>query len=247
MAKALHRRALRSNSKGRSSDIESSVHKKAVRAVRVGVIVVGLALAGLGGAGALGLFNPSPGPNLAPFNLTIAASTNSRPTITPSNGFTLKQHPKSNSVFQPVLIKIPSMDIQVPLIPETDPSGSLIIPSNLNQWAWWTGGASPGSSVGAVLLAGHDDSAIYGNGPAKKLWGLKQGTLAYVYGPSGQSIAYSATSLTVLLKTSLAKYANDLYSPAGSPKLVIVTCGGTFNPSTGHWDSNVIATFSPVA
>jgi hypothetical protein len=37
-----------------------------------------------------------------------------------------------------------------------------------------------------------------------------------------------------------------IYSRNGSPRLVLVTCGGPFDVSTGHYRDNIVVTASPV-
>src|SRR5204862_3246607 len=43
-------------------------------------------------------------------------------------------------------------------------SGALAIPKDIDRVAWWRDGAAPGSANGAILLAGHVDSAKRGAG-----------------------------------------------------------------------------------
>jgi hypothetical protein len=150
------------------------------------------------------------------------------------------------SISKPTRVTIPELGIDVPLIPETTSQGALGIPSNLNQWAWYNSSSEVFSSSGAILLAGHVDSAIYGTGPAQKLWSLKAGTVAYLYDQNNQREAFVAKSLIVVDKADLVAKESNLISEAGSSRLVIVTCGGTFNISTGHWSSNVLTVFQPI-
>ena len=49
-------------------------------------------------------------------------------------------------------------------------SGALAIPKDIDRVGWWRDGAAPGSANGAILLAGHIDSAKRGAGA---FYGLK--------------------------------------------------------------------------
>ena len=42
-----------------------------------------------------------------------------------------------------------------------------------------------------------------------------------------------------------AALPTSIYTRAGSPKLVLVTCGGPFDAKTGHYRDNVVVTAVP--
>ena len=39
---------------------------------------------------------------------------------------------------------------------------------------------------------------------------------------------------------------NDLFGPSEAAMVALVTCGGRFDPSTNHYEDNVIVTLEPV-
>ena len=57
--------------------------------------------------------------------------------------------------------------------------------------------------------------------------------------------AYEVTSVEVISKDQLARRAPALFAQTGRPKLVLVTCED-YDPTTGHYASNVVVTSKPV-
>ena len=114
---------------------------------------------------------------------------------------------------------------------------ALIPPDPLDTVGWWDAGAAPGSGQGAVTLVVHRDSVEQGPGPFAALEDL----------PAGSSITLDGVAYQVLDITEYGRYdlpAEMIFDQGGPEKLVIVTCGGDFDPGSG-WDSNVVATFAP--
>jgi hypothetical protein len=63
-----------------------------------------------------------------------------------------------------------------------------------------------------------------------------------VTGTNGVTTTWTVKSTQQLLKADLP---NSVWSESGFPKLALVTCGGEFNYSIGHYNDNVIAWASP--
>lgn len=147
---------------------------------------------------------------------------------------------------------IPSIGTDAPVIPEgaTGPNGgALDVPSSVHVVAWWNGVwkspngvvdekvAKPGQP-GVALLAGHVDSAAQGHGALYRLQQIKTGAAVTVYGAGGSATRWKVTRLQVVSKSALP---NALFVNSGPPRLAIVSCGGPFDASTGHYEDNVIA------
>ncbi|MBO0837986.1 MAG: class F sortase [Actinobacteria bacterium] len=147
---------------------------------------------------------------------------------------------------------IPSIGTDAPVIPEgaSGPDGgALDVPSSVHVVAWWDGvWKSPSGTVhekvaqpgqpGVALLAGHIDSAAQGHGALYRLQQVKTGAAVTVYGAKGAATTWKVTSLQVVSKSALP---NALFVNSGPPRLAIVSCGGPFDASTGHYEDNVIA------
>jgi hypothetical protein len=61
-------------------------------------------------------------------------------------------------------------------------------------------------------------------------------------GVDGRTVAYRVTARRELGKAALPA---DLFATGGPPRLVLVTCGGRFDPATRHYTDNVIVYAEP--
>ena len=121
--------------------------------------------------------------------------------------------------------------------------GVLGVAPNIHRTGWWKDGALPGAKAGAILIAGHVDSAKAGAGAFFHLKDAKPGERVEVTVANGRTFHYRVTSIRTYLK---AKLPLDVYSTHGSPRLVLVTCGGPFDHKTGHYRDNIVLTAVPV-
>jgi hypothetical protein len=122
------------------------------------------------------------------------------------------------------------------------PNGVLGVTANIDRTAWWADGAAPGDPGGSVLIAGHKDSAAAGPGALFRLDDAHAGDRIEVDTANGQTHAYRVVSVTTYPKKLLPA---SVYSLQGRPRLEIVTCGGPFDQSVGHYRDNVVLTAVP--
>jgi hypothetical protein len=101
---------------------------------------------------------------------------------------------------------------------------------------------APSAASGSILLAGHVDSARSGKGALFPLARATAGELVRLTTAAGQTVAYRVASVHRYPKSALPM---SVYSPAGPARLVIVTCGGRFDPAAGHYRDNVVVTALP--
>lgn len=137
----------------------------------------------------------------------------------------------------PTRIVIPAIGVNAAVVPEgTDSSGALDLPplTAVNVAGWWDGGAAPGQD-GPAVIAGHVDSAAAGPLVFWNLRLLKPGDTVTV-DPAG--VVFTVTAVTQTAKSSFP--TAEVYGSTADPELRLVTCGGTFDPATGHYLSNVI-------
>ena len=120
-------------------------------------------------------------------------------------------------------------------------AGALGIPDNIKRVGWWRDGATPGDKTGTTLIAGHVDSAKAGAGAFYALKGARRGDTVTVT-QGGKTLKYKVTGVKIMLKAALP---TSIYTRAGSPKLVLVTCGGPFDAKAGHYRDNVVVTAVP--
>ena len=123
-------------------------------------------------------------------------------------------------------------EIDAPVVPIKLTGSALTPPDDPHTLGWW--GKRAGSPHGTTLLTGHTVHA--GGGTFDDLEDTSLGARAHV-----NAHVYQVTSVQVISKDELARRAPTLFAQAGRPKLVLVTCEG-YNPTTGHYASNVVVT-----
>jgi hypothetical protein len=148
---------------------------------------------------------------------------------------------------QPVGISIPALRISSALGPArglnedgTISDAPLSGPTWSLPW-WYDGGPAPGEAGSAVLL-GHVDSAVGAGrlGVFFRLGELAPGDTILVQLADGLDTRWTTVS-TALYPDR--RFPDALvYSRSGAPTLRLVTCGGRFDPVTGHYESAVVVT-----
>jgi Sortase domain len=117
------------------------------------------------------------------------------------------------------------------------------VPTRWEVAGWYAGGARPGDPGSAVIL-GHVDSK---RGPAVffRLHELRKGDEIEVGRADGSTIRFAVERVAQYDKQRFP--TDEVYYPTLTPALRLVTCGGEFDASVGHYRSNVIvfATLKP--
>lgn len=121
--------------------------------------------------------------------------------------------------------------------------GALAVPIDIQRLGWWRDGQAPGAATGAVLIAGHVDSARRGGGAFVNLKNAKAGQRIRVTTSDGKVRVYRVTTVRRYLKAALPA---NVYSSKGRARLVLVTCGGPFQRSSGTYRDNIAVTAVPV-
>jgi hypothetical protein len=114
--------------------------------------------------------------------------------------------------------------------------GTIEVPQDWNVAGWFAGGARPGQRGPAVIL-GHVDSR---SGPAVfyRLRELTPGDKILIDQRDGRTAAFIVDRTERRPKTRFP--TTDVYFPTLRPVLRLVTCGGSFDESSGHYRDNVI-------
>jgi hypothetical protein len=146
--------------------------------------------------------------------------------------------------FVPTSMRLPSGRL-APIQPaKVHADGVLDIPSNPDRVGWWTGGAEAGDPYGSIVLAGHVDTASFGLGVMSELLKMQAGQdLKLADGVHGQ--VYQVVSVQQIPKVKLAA-GTDLFDQEVKHRLVMITCGGPFNPRTHRYRDNVVIVANPV-
>ncbi|MGH9114862.1 MAG: sortase domain-containing protein, partial [Acidimicrobiales bacterium] len=152
---------------------------------------------------------------------------------------------------RPASVSIPAVSISSPLGPERGLNRDATIddaPLTGSTWSlpwWFDGGPSPGQDGSAVLL-GHVDSAEGAGhiGVFFRLGAVKPGDTITVKLADGRVTRWFVSS--TILYSDHDFPDNLVYSRSGGPILRLVTCGGTFDQQTHHYESSVVVTALPI-
>jgi hypothetical protein len=128
------------------------------------------------------------------------------------------------------------------VVPVSTENRVLQIPAEPWVVGWWSGGVGPGTGTGAVVLTAHLDSRTYGTGPFVRAKQLQPGAPATLMDDNGETHSYTVSEVVTYEKEILPY--EELFSQEDPEKVVLVTCGGSYDPN-GGWDSNVVVTFVP--
>jgi hypothetical protein len=148
------------------------------------------------------------------------------------------------STAKPTRVRLAARGIDAPVydVDIDTRTGALAIPKDIDRVAWWRDGAAPGSSAGAILLAGHVDSAKRGAGAFYALKNARRGDTVTVSSDDGKTREYRVTTLLRVRKSGLPA---SIFSRTGRRRLVLVTCGGPFDARLGHYRDNIVVTALP--
>ncbi len=115
-------------------------------------------------------------------------------------------------------------------------AGTLQVPTSTAVAGWYTGSPRPGE-LGAAVIAGHVDS-YRGPGVFFRLHLLRPRDLVLIRRADGSLAAFRVLAVRVYLKTQFPTSA--VHGPVPVAELRLITCGGTFDPASGSYLSNVI-------
>jgi hypothetical protein len=136
----------------------------------------------------------------------------------------------------PVRLTISRLSIDAGVVPVgVGADRSLMLPEP-RRTGWWIGGAQPGDRQGTVVIAGHVDAADGSHGALYPLTSLRTGDDIQV-GTTAGPVAYHVVAMRSFFKQRLP---TDLFSRSGAPRLVLITCGGRYQPGSGY-TKNVVA------
>lgn len=116
-----------------------------------------------------------------------------------------------------------------------DRDGALQVPATAGGMGWWADGPRPGQP-GAAVVVGHVDLAGE-RGVFGRLAQAEPGALVTVTSGSEQ-VRYRVVRVDRYAKTAFP--TDEVYRPTGATELRLVTCGGRFDPRTGHYEDNVV-------
>lgn len=159
------------------------------------------------------------------------------PTRTTSAAAAVAAMSLADQTAPPRHLQVPALGIDAPVgdLGLTD-GGRLEVPTTADDVGWWSGGSEPGSP-GPTVLAGHVDWQGRA-GVFQRLGDLVAGDLVTVRDADGNEHNFRVDRIEQHPKDAFPTDA--VYGPTDDPTLRLITCGGAFDATTGHYLDNVI-------
>jgi hypothetical protein len=169
--------------------------------------------------------------------------------LSPLSPLAAKLGPRGSAIPEPPVprivpteLTIAGIDLWGPVRPVgLEPNGEMEIPDE-TEIGWYDLGASPGEP-GATVLAAHvtwNDTV----GPFHKLGTLEPGAEVRMRLSDGSTRIYEVVERTMFPKDGLPNWR--IFRRDGPESLVLITCGGSFNPSIRRYRDNIVVFAVPV-
>ena len=143
----------------------------------------------------------------------------------------------------PVGLRLPTIGVAAARVVDVgvEADGQFEVPE-ADQVGWYRYGAAPGEE-GSTVLAAHI-AADGRDGVFRYLHELTDGDRIEVVDADGAVRPYEIIGLGEFPKDELP--FDELFDRTGPSRLVLITCGGDFNPQLSSYDSNVVAFAVPL-
>lgn len=173
---------------------------------------------------------------------TATATTTTRPGASPSSSTTTgpSTTPPSSAATQsdrPVRVQVPALGIDAPVILlGLDPDKRLEVPGNATDTGWWSGGSVPGTE-GPAVIVGHVNYKGQA-GVFQEIGQLEPGERVEVMLDDGTDAVFVVDRIEQHAKDAFPTDA--VYGPTAGSELRLITCGGDFDRSSGHYEDNIV-------
>ncbi len=191
-------------------------------------------------------------PAAPPITATRITATRTPPAARPKAARTTDSPPTASRTAPaadrrevPRQLVLPRFGVRADVLSVTSDLGSLTVPENPRQVGWWVGSALPGSSAGTTVIDGHIDSASAGVGAFIHLSDLVPGDSVSIVGSTGRTLDYDVVARRVYAKN--AGLPSSLFAAGGPERLVLISCGGPFDPARGSYEDNIVVFATPSA
>ncbi len=141
------------------------------------------------------------------------------------------------STSAPTRVVIPTLDVDVALTGlGQQADGTMQVPTDARTVGWYTKAPTPGS-LGPAVLAGHVD---YQNKPGtfNRLTDLKAGDSINVDRQDGSMAMFTVVTVKRYAKNKFP--TNAVYGAINRAGLRLITCGGNFDSTAGHYEDNIV-------
>ena len=139
----------------------------------------------------------------------------------------------------PIRIELPALGVDAEVAPVgVDSEGLMEIPQDVDTVGWYRFGPVPGAAAGSAVLSGHVDDYQQGQGVFARIGDLGPADEIRVTDQNG-----STRRFTVLSREEWSKGEvplDRLFDRGGSPRLVLITCGGSFDSGEHSYVDNIV-------
>jgi sortase (surface protein transpeptidase) len=137
-----------------------------------------------------------------------------------------------------VHLSIPSIGTDASVVPESLGVGDTLLIPPPGQVGWYEDGPAPGQA-GTTLLAGHiDDDGV--PGALLRLSDIQVGDQIRITTAMGQHYSYVVSTRAELPQSDFV--SSRMMSDNGSPRLLLVSCGGAYDTTTHLYLDNILVT-----
>lgn len=145
----------------------------------------------------------------------------------------------------PASLTVPSLGVDADVVAVgTSDDGAMEIPRDGATIGWYRWGPEAGAAQGNTVLSGHVSTRAGGPGALAPLAEVQVGDALEVRTASGALLPYRVVSLETITKSVLP--VDRIFARDGPHRLVVVTCGGPFQPELGSFRDNVVVVAEPV-
>ena len=138
----------------------------------------------------------------------------------------------------PVELAIPVVSIRSRLVGlRLNNDGTVQVPQDYGAAGWYADGPAPGDAGSPAILIGHVDSAS-GPGIFFRLPQVKVGDAILIRSADGRVLRFVVYAARNYAKTMFP--AKQIYAGGASPEIRVITCTGTFDQATKHYESNLV-------
>lgn len=216
---------------------------------RLSATVLGIALAAAGtvhlAGGAAASTPPSPG-SLADVRSASGSSPATVPvpaTAAPATYDARLSAQRTVRAAPPVAVAVDRLGIAAPVAAVgVDAGGGVAVPPDDGTAGWYRYGSAPGDPAGTTVLVGHVDHRGR-PGVFFRLASAAPGDVVTVTDAEGVVHGYRITLVARLPKMQIA--ASGVFRTDGPGALVLVTCGGAFDPDRRSYADNVVVVAEP--
>lgn len=187
-------------------------------------------------------------PDLVKLPLAVPIQIGTVPTGEPAKVAPAKARSVAVAPLVPTRVRIPRLAVDSTVIRVVvDKAGALGVPRDPHVVGWWADGATPGARTGTAILDGHVNYAGV-EGSLAHLDRLRPGDVVILDGTARGRPArqrFVVTGTRTYAKHALP--ASEVFNQGGIGRLVLVTCGGVFDRSTGNYADNILTYAVPEA